>query len=303
MKLKEYIKEKALFDSINTDGIRDNYADIKKSLKKSNVNVDSEVIDNFENSIDDLDNVIKSGYDDLQTRFYKSVQPKNLARSYDHYDTRKFRALKEVSDEEWDEELKEIILSRMKNYLNFQYPGLEITPRSKIWTKNMTAMDPFFIASKDLDVVEDVASQFHPVYKRRVRVYQYEDADFSQLPQNTFSFVFSWNYFEFLPYDMIDKYLASIYNLLLPGGIFFLSYADCLLEKSATKFENSYYCYMTKELLTGLADKNGFDLIKEENYQFRNSWAIIRKPGELPAGIKEVPSLGYVKNFSLDPIP
>ena len=167
----------------------------------------------------------------------------------------------------------------------------------------MTGMDPFFIASKDLDVVHNINQQFHPMYQRRIRVYNYENADFSQLPHNTFGFVFSWNYFEFLPYDIIDKYLASIYDLLLPGGIMFLSYADCLLEKTATKFENSYYCYMTKELLTGLADKNGFDLLKEEHYQYRTSWAIIKKPGELPKGIKQVPSLGYVKDVTSHPIP
>ena len=85
MKLKEYIKEKTLFDSINTDGIKRNYAEIKKYLQKSNTSIDLEVIDKFEDNINEIDTVIKDGYENLQARFYKSVQPKNLARSYDHY--------------------------------------------------------------------------------------------------------------------------------------------------------------------------------------------------------------------------
>ena len=44
-------------------------------------------------------------------------------------------------------------------------------------------------------------------------------------------------------------------------------------------------------------------MIEEQNYQYRANWAIIQKPGKLPEGIKEVPSLGYVKSFDHDPIP
>lgn len=303
MNLKKYIDERALFDSINTNDIRENYTSIKKTIEKSKVEVDNSIIENFENHIVQLEDVLKEGNKKLQEEFYNNVQPKNLSRSYDTYEVKKYMGLKPIDNDEWDEELQTIILDNIKKYINYQYPGLEITPRSKIWTKHMTGMDPFFIASKDLDVVNEINSQFHDVYKRRIRVYQYENADFKQLPQETFSFVFSWSYFEHLPYDVIDKYFASIYDLLLPGGIMFLSYADCLKSKIAEQFENDNYCYMTKELLEGLANKNGLDLVNDDCYQYRISWAIIKKPGELPAGIKVVPSLGYVKSITMDPIP
>lgn len=303
MKLKDYIKEKALFDNINTDDIRKNYKDIKQFLKKSKIDLDTNVFDLFENSIVELEQELDAGNEKLQQEFYSNVQPKNLSRSYDNYEVKKYGKLKKIDDNHWDDELKSLVLTNIKKQINFQFPGLEITPRSDIWTKHMTGMDPFFIASKDLDVVEEVAAQFQEVYKRRVRVYQYEDANFGQLPQETFSFVFSWNYFEYLPYDMIDKYFASIYNLLLPGGIVFISYADCLQAKIAEQFESNYYCYMTKELLEGLANKNGFDLVSDGHYQFRTSWAVIQKPGELPQGIKDTPSLGYLKNVAQEPLP
>ncbi len=303
MKLKEYIKEKALFDSINTNDIKSNYANITKSLSKSKIEVDETVIDGFKDSITELDKALKEGYDKLQHKFYESVQPKNLARSYDLYDSIEYIRLKVIENDYWDEELQEIIIGTIKKYINYQYPGLEIMPRSKLWTKELTGMDPLFIASKEIDNVHKINEQFHPMFQRRIRVYDYEKEELSQLPQNTFGFIFSWGYFEHLPYDVIDRYLANIYNLLLPGGAFMVSYANCLLEKIASQFENNNYCYMTKELLQGLSDKNGLDFIEDKHYQFRTSWAIIKKPGELPKGIKENPSLGYVKNFSLDPIP
>lgn len=303
MNLLEYIKEKKLFDSIRIDDIQSNYKTVKDTLKKTNIEIDNNVINKFEEHIDTFNSAIDLGRKKLQDEFYSNIQPKAMSESYNVYDNRKFRVYKEIDNKEWDEELQNIILGQIKKYINFQYPGLEITPRSKIWTKNITGMDPLFIASKDLDVVDKVTSQFVPVYKRRIRVYHYEDTDFSLLPQNTFGFIFSWSYFEHLPYDIIDKYLANVYDLLLPGGTMLLSYADCLLEKTAKQFNNNNYCYMTKELLEGVANKNGLDLIEDHCYQFRNSWALLRKAGELPKGIKEVPSLGYVKRVLEDPIP
>jgi hypothetical protein len=134
-------------------------------------------------------------------------------------------------------------------------------------------------------------------------VYQLEDANFSYLPQNAFAFVFSWYHLEFLPYDIINRYLVGIFDILMPGGTAILSYANCLLEKSAEQFENKHYCYMTRELMEGLANKNGFDVIEESDYQFRLSWVIIRKPGKLAKGIKHTPSIGYLKVHDQEPIP
>ena len=303
MKLKEYIKEKELFDSINTNDIKSNYSEIKKTLKQSKTYVPSDVIDKFETDIKNFETALEELNLSLQEEFYKNVQPDNLSKSYEIYDVRKYMAHKTKENDFWDADLQELIKSKIKKYTNYQYPGLEIMPRSKIWTKNMTGMDPLFIATKDLGVVNENLTQFHPLYQRRIRVYHYSDSSFTQLPQNTFSFIFSWNYFEFLPYDVIDKYFSGIYNLLLPGGVLLISYADCLKLPIAKLFEHEYYCYMTTELLKGVANKNGLDLIENEYYQDRISWAIIKKPGDLPKGIKEVPSLGYVKNIASEPIP
>ena len=41
----------------------------------------------------------------------------------------------------------------------------------------------------------------------------------------------------------------------------------------------------------------------DNHYQYRISWAVIQKPGELPQGIKDTPSLGYLKNVAHDPLP
>ena len=139
--------------------------------------------------------------------------------------------------------------------------------------------------------MEDISKQFNPIYERRLRIYQIEDADFSYLPQKAFSFVFSWYHFEFLPYDIIDRYLAGVFNMLRPGGHAFLSYANCLIEKSAEQFEKHYYCYMTTKLMEGLATKNGFDIVEQEDFQSRMSWVILKKPGRFTKGIKRVPSI------------
>ena len=179
----------------------------------------------------------------------------------------------------------------------------EIGPRTQFWTKELGGMDPLFLIGPDLKIMEDISKQFNPIYERRLRIYQIEDADFSYLPQKAFSFVFSWYHFEFLPYDIIDRYLAGVFNMLRPGGHAFLSYANCLIEKSAEQFEKHYYCYMTTKLMEGLATKNGFDIVEQEDFQSRMSWVILKKPGRFTKGIKRVPSIGYMRDYRTDKIP
>ena len=91
--------------------------------------------------------------------------------------------------------------------------------------------------------------------------------------------------------------------MLRPGGHAFLSYANCLMEKSAEQCEKHYYCYMTTKLMEGLATKNGFDIVEQEDFQSRMSWVILKKPGRFIKGIKRVPSIGYMKDYRTDKIP
>jgi len=304
MNLLEYIKERRLLDQLNTIGIHKNYNNIKKLLEETTVEHRQLTIDGFGQQLINLEDELAKIYKLLEAQFLKEVQPSRLVQSYNNYENKKIMDLEVVSDSIYTKELKLRVMSKIKKYVDFQFPGCEIGPRSAYWTKELGGMDPLFLVGPDLKIIEEIITEnFNPIYQRRLRIYQIEDTDFSYLPQKAFAFVFSWYHFEFLPYDIIDKYLAGIFNMLRPGGVAFLSYANCLMEKSAEQFENSYYCYMTTELIEGLANKNGFDVMEQEDFQSRMSWVILKRPGRKENGIKVVPSMGYVKAHSNEPIP
>jgi hypothetical protein len=297
MNLLEYIKERRLLDRLNTHGIHRNYNVIRKIYSQTNIERSELTIDSFDKCIDFLEDELAGVNKKLEETFLKEIQPPRLKQSYTNYENKRRMDIELISDDHWTEEFKRIVCSKMKKYVDFQYPGCEIGPRSHYWTKELGGFDPLYLVGPDLNMIQHVADNFNPIYQRRLRIYQLEDSmDFSYLPQKAFAFVFSLYHFEFLPYDMIDKYLAGIFNILSPGGIAFLTYANCLMEKSAEKFENSYYCYMTNHLMEGLANKNGFDIMEQEDFQFRMSWVIVQKPGKFQPGIKRVPSVGFLND-------
>jgi len=303
MNLIDYIRERKLLNKLNTRSIHRNYNAIRSIYEKTIIDHAPLTLDSFVKCMEFLDQEIEITNSKLEKVFLKEIQPPRLKQSYSNYEEKKHMDVKIIADDFWEDDLKETIMIKIKKYINYQFPGCEIGPRTSFWTKELVGMDPLFLVGPDLNPIEHVKEQFNPIYQRRLRIYQIEETDLGYLPKNAFSFVFSWHHFEFLPYDIIDQYLEGIFKMLRPGGVAFLSYADCLLEKSAEQFESHYYCYMTQKLMTGLANKNGFDVIEDNNYQFRLSWIIIKKPGNLGRGIKHVPSVGFIKDIRNEPIP
>ena len=303
MNLLEYIKERRLIDKLNTRNIHRNYDAIRAIYRKTNIEHSDLTLDSFTHCMKFVDEEISNTNKKLEEIFNKEIQPPRLKQSYANYENKKTMDLEADSEDIFSSELKAKVLGKIKKYIDYQFPGCEIGPRTQFWTKELGGMDPLFLIGPDLKIMEDISKQFNPIYERRLRIYQIEDADFGYLPQKAFSFVFSWYHFEFLPYDIIDRYLAGVFNMLRPGGHAFLSYANCLMEKSAEQFEKHYYCYMTTKLMEGLATKNGFDIVEQEDFQSRMSWVILKKPGRFIKGIKRVPSIGYMKDYRTDKIP
>ena len=47
-------------------------------------------------------------------------------------------------------------MSRIKKYINYQFPGCEIGPRTSYWTRELVGMDPLFLVGPDLNPIEYV---------------------------------------------------------------------------------------------------------------------------------------------------
>jgi hypothetical protein len=195
---------------------------------------------------------------------------------------------------------KELLLSRIGKYSSWQYPAMELNPRHpNIFTTTMVASDPLYLVDIQFEqALTNALSIFTPEYQARLRPYFINGYDFSVLPKEQFGFVFSANSFEYINLKDIEKCIASIYPLLLPGGTFVFTYNNCEIPNSARLAENNLRSYTTQSQLLTFASKLGFEVSDVFNFSDGQplSWIELKKPGTLKT-IKGHQTLGAIKDI------
>lgn len=202
-------------------------------------------------------------------------------------------------DINYSTELERKIISKISQYSDWHYPGLQINPREKRWIDCMIASDPLYLTNYNINPVKNIISEYTEVYQRRLRLYEISDRDFSALPQNQFGFILCWDSFTYLSQDKIEKYISEVVKLLRPGGVFMFNYNNCDLAESAYVIDHQAGSYMSASLLKKIVNRNGLEIINlidlETTDAFYNyiSLAEIKKPGELKT-IKIHQALGKI---------
>jgi len=231
-----------------------------------------------------------------------------------------------------DESTKDKISAKISQYSNCNYPGLQMLSKEKHWIAPMVSCDPLYLTKNnsgntgqdgrsgsyqdgrsfemikegfdgnnvcfvDLNIelmqLEDLLVDYPNSYKQRARLYIIKNRDFSILPQNQFGFILCWDNFDYLTYDIVQKYLQEAFRLLRPGGIFMFSYTNCDLELSALRVDYQAAAYCTSAWLLKSLDEIGYEVINliDCNSTVHHpdlglqanpiSWAEVRKPGKL----------------------
>lgn len=191
----------------------------------------------------------------------------------------------------------DILISRIRIYSNWHYPALEIGPGSGIWTPELVENDPLYIADIRPEYLEETLKKFNPVYQNRIRPYliPFDNSEnLSQLPQNQFGFVVSINVFDYFSFDTIRRYLANVYDVLRPGGVFLFTYGNCERREFAELAEKGTVGYMPKSLLITFCETHGFEVLDSFDLDQTVSWIEIRKPGELKT-VKAQQAMGEIK--------
>jgi hypothetical protein len=111
----------------------------------------------------------------------------------------------------------------------------------------MVALDPLYVVDLSEALLQPAVSHFPDMYQIRVRQYvindKTDDKIFDRLPKGQFGLIFAYSYFNFLPMEMIKRYLAESMELLRPGGTIIFTYNDCDREESVGSVENHFMCY------------------------------------------------------------
>lgn len=305
MKLSRLLKLRRDLENIyNNSGIYSAIGDVQRSLSNAEFDLDPIYQAHIAQSIDFYEQ-LKHHSSEFGTEIEKIYQEINahIERKTKEYFTANYElelrygvpGNREARKLNLNAETTATVLSRIHNYCDWRYPGLEIGPGDGEWTKELVACDPLYIVDIFQEFLDSTKSQFNEAYQRRIRSYLIQSEDLAKLPQNQMGFVFSWNTFNYFSFETVKQYLHSVFNVLRPGGTFMFSYNDGDVPYCADFVEQYYMSYVPKSMLIPLAEYIGYEVHANHLMQETVSWIELRKPGELHT-VKAHQALGQMKN-------
>lgn len=220
-----------------------------------------------------------------------------LLKAYDNYE-------KYGGDDDYEYELSrtnslnpdeiEALGELAAKFTNWEYPSMEFEPFNGTFTRSLVAGDPLYLVSKHEQSLTVTTSQFPIEYVNRLRQYNIQDTDFSDLPQNTFGTIFSYGWFEYVPLEVVKTYMREFFNLLRPGGVITFSYNNCEMKGSLSLTFSAQRPYNTFGYMSAMLHGLGFDVVEDTEINMNTSVLALRKPGKLKSQ-RTGQTLGIIK--------
>jgi SAM-dependent methyltransferase len=251
------------------------------------------LLERDKSQLDELITTIQDKINSLSTNFFAENYQLEL-KNIDADTIRKTRSI--ASNEQFELQL----LQRINLHSNWQYPALEIGCGDGKWTKYLVASDPLYIADIFEEFLQSAIQQFEPIYQGRVRKYIVKDFyKIANLPKNQFSFIFSYNFFNYLSLDSVKQLLIQSFDWLRPGGKIIFTYNNADLPAAAAYAENYFMTYVPKSILQPMAESLGYTTTF--SFDFDPAFSIIefQKPGTLKS-IKLGQTVGEIKTKNLN---
>lgn len=183
-----------------------------------------------------------------------------------------------------DDNSREILESRLRNATDWRIPGMILRPGEENFIESLVPMDPLYLVDHAQELLDPTLNQFNEVYRRRLRPYVIQESDlqiFHELPWEQFGFIFAYNFFNYKPYEVLQRYLRELFVLLRPGGVLLFTYNDCDRGHGVALAERSFMCYTPKNQLIRFAENVGFDLTHQHTGQNDLCWLEFKRPGKI----------------------
>jgi SAM-dependent methyltransferase len=174
---------------------------------------------------------------------------------------------------------------RLKNLTDWRLPGMIIGPRTETFIEHMVPMDPLYVVDTHEDLLAPAVRNFTPDYQRRLRQYVVNDyvpgAILNEIPGGQFGVIFAYNYFNYRPMEVIQRYIREIASKLRPGGAFIMTYNNCDRAHGIGLAEQSWMCYTPKRLIVEAAINSGLELVSATDEPGDLSWIEFVRPGDI----------------------
>lgn len=184
------------------------------------------------------------------------------------------------------EEHDNIIRARIKNFSNHLYPAMVVRPGLETFIQDMVSFDPLYLVDQNQELLFPSTLGFPEQYQRRLRPYTVDERDESlpmlnRLPDNQFGMCLVYNFFNFKPLPVIERWLTELYDKLRPGGRVMMTFNDCDNEKAVRLAENYYACYTPGRMVRAAAQRIGYEIYFVWNDNVPSTWIELQKPGTL----------------------
>lgn len=243
---------------------------------KEDLSFCNNIIEEIQNDIDDL--TAKLFNENYQTEIVSLKDP---------------AFIREMCKAYFPDEVKEMLLARVRLHSSWKYPALEIGCRDGEFTKHLVSSDPLYIADNHNVFLDNTVNQFTPEYQVRIRKYYIRNQKIFFLPKNQFNLIFSFNYFNYLSIDSIRQFLHQAMEWLRPGGTMIFTYNNGDMSASAGLSESYFMTFVPRTLLIPLIESIGFEMVAAEDHLPSASWVEFKKPGILKT-VKAHQSLGEI---------
>ncbi len=224
----------------------------------------------------DVDSIIEDKKHELITlseQYYQSELKKSPTEILDLHSSQQFL-------------MTDRFFSSISKYGSWKHATMIIHPGRESFVETMIDNDPLYIVDRNYELLEPTLAKFNPVYQRRIRKYVVDESIegdiLGQLPDGQFGLCVVYHYFNFIPFELVQRYIKEIYKKLKPGGVLIFTFNDCENERAVKLTEESERCYANGTVLAVESEKMGYEILyTEEHYPGFGTWIEIKKRGEL----------------------
>lgn len=175
--------------------------------------------------------------------------------------------------------------TRIRNYGDWRLPGMIIRPIHETFLEEMVPLDPLYLVDTMPELLQPCLDKFTQEYRRRLRVYTVNDYQQEQplqgIPDNQFGFIFAYNFLNYKPINVIERYLKEFAKKLRPGGHAVFTYNDCDRSQGVGLAEKSFMCYTPGSVVRKIVADVGLELEENRLDQYDLAWMDVRRPGEI----------------------
>jgi SAM-dependent methyltransferase len=183
-----------------------------------------------------------------------------------------------------DDDSNLTLRTRLRNYTDWRLPGLIIRPGRESFIEELVPLDPLYVVDTHQELIDPAVMAFNETYRARLRQYvldEDQDLILADLPDNQFGLIFAYNYFNFKPMELIQRYITEAYQKLRAGGTLIMTYNNCDQAHGVALAEQNFMCYTPGSEILKIAESVGFDVTYQHTGLGDLAWMELQRPGKI----------------------